>query len=155
MPLYLSSHFLQSSTPLFTQSSSQNYNFPQPWLPSCHLCVRPFTRISCVSTTRPRRKSTADTESSSEAAGLVRLIVRSFSDREPLAKTLNKYVRIVRTQHCFLLFEELGKSDKWLQCLEVTLCLSVFSLWVSERLFNSCPSFSHSHALFFYLIYCK
>ncbi|KAF3440440.1 hypothetical protein FNV43_RR18724 [Rhamnella rubrinervis] len=119
MPLYSSSHFLQSSTFLFTQPSSQNYNFAKPWLPSSHLWARPVTRISCVSTIRPKRKSSANTERSSEAEELVRIIMRSFSDKEPLLKTLNKYVRIVRTQHCFLLFEELGKGDKWLQCLEV------------------------------------
>lgn len=33
--------------------------------------------------------------------------------------TLNKYVKFVRTEHCFMLFEELGKADNWLQCLEV------------------------------------
>jgi len=44
-----------------------------------------------------------------------------ISDREPLVKTLDKYVKVVRCDHCFLLFEELGKSDKWLQCLEVVL----------------------------------
>lgn len=121
MPLYLSSHFLQSSTFLFTQPSSKNYNFAQPWLPSSHIWARPVTRISCVSTLRPKRKSSAITERSSDGEELVRIIMKSFSDKEPLLKTLNKYVRIVRTQHCFLLFEELGKSDKWLQCLEVSL----------------------------------
>lgn len=55
--------------------------------------------------------------------------MRKSSDKEPLLKTLNKYVKQVRTEHCFLLFEELGKDDKWLQCLEVeTLSLSLFNL---------------------------
>ncbi|KAL0378695.1 UNVERIFIED_CONTAM: Pentatricopeptide repeat-containing protein PPR5, chloroplastic [Sesamum radiatum] len=57
--------------------------------------------------------------SSSEAEDLVRLLMRNFTDKQPLVNTLNKYVKLVRTEHCFLLFEELGKSDKWLQCLEV------------------------------------
>ncbi|KAL0291732.1 UNVERIFIED_CONTAM: Pentatricopeptide repeat-containing protein PPR5, chloroplastic [Sesamum calycinum] len=56
--------------------------------------------------------------SSSEAEDLVRLLMRNFTDKQPLVNTLNKYVKLVRTEHCFLLFEELGKSDKWLQCLE-------------------------------------
>ncbi|KAJ7956889.1 Pentatricopeptide repeat [Quillaja saponaria] len=47
------------------------------------------------------------------------MLMRSFSDKEPFLKTLNKYVKVVRTEHCFLLFEELGKCDKWLQYLEV------------------------------------
>lgn len=45
--------------------------------------------------------------------------MKSFTDKVPLVRTMDKYVRIVRTEHCFLLFEELGKRDKWLQCLEV------------------------------------
>jgi hypothetical protein len=47
--------------------------------------------------------------------------MRNTSGKEPFLKTLNKYVRVVRTEHCFLLFEELGRSDKWLECLEVLL----------------------------------
>ncbi|XP_015867273.3 pentatricopeptide repeat-containing protein At4g39620, chloroplastic [Ziziphus jujuba] len=117
MPLSLSSHSLHPSTFLFTRPSTQNYNFAKPWLPNSLLLERTITRISCVST-RPKRKSASKTESS-EAEELVRLLMRSFSDKEPLLKTLNKYVKIVRTEHCFHLFEELGKSDKWLQCLEV------------------------------------
>lgn len=61
--------------------------------------------------------------------------MRSFSDKEPLLKTLNKYVKIVRTEHCFMLFEELGKTDKWLQCLEVSSIFFLFcnfSFWVFE-----------------------
>ena len=59
-----------------------------------------------------------------------------ISDREPLVKTLDKYVKVVRCEHCFLLFEELGKSDKWLQCLEVFFFTSssnefeCFRFWV-------------------------
>lgn len=71
----------------------------------------------CIST-RPNRKSGAKTDRS-EAEELVRGVIRKFSDKEPLLKTLDKYVRVMRTEHCFLLFEELGKKDQWLQCLEV------------------------------------
>lgn len=76
-----------------------------------------MARISCVST-RPRRLS-GRTSEETETHELVREIMRNFSDKTPLVKTLNKYVTMVRTEHCFLLFEELGKADKWLQCLEV------------------------------------
>ncbi|KAL6583152.1 hypothetical protein OROMI_005230 [Orobanche minor] len=45
-------------------------------------------------------------------------MMMNFTDKQLLVNTLNKYVKFVRTEHCFLLFEELGRSDKWLQCLE-------------------------------------
>lgn len=64
---------------------------------------------------------------------MVRMLIRSFSDKEPLVKTLNKYVKIVRTEHCFLLFEELGKSDKWLQCLEVIQLVRVFCVCLCDQ----------------------
>ncbi|MCD9645646.1 hypothetical protein HAX54_034691 [Datura stramonium] len=54
------------------------------------------------------------TGSSSEAQELVTLLMRNFSDKKPLVSTLDKYVKFVRTEHCFLLFEELGKTDNWL-----------------------------------------
>lgn len=47
------------------------------------------------------------------------MVLRNFTDQKPLISTLDKYVKLVRVEHCFLLFEELGKGDKWLQCLEV------------------------------------
>lgn len=47
------------------------------------------------------------------------MLLRNFDDKKPLLLTLNRYVKFVRVEHCFLLFEELGKRDKWLQCLEV------------------------------------
>ncbi|XP_061344694.1 pentatricopeptide repeat-containing protein At4g39620, chloroplastic [Gastrolobium bilobum] len=79
--------------------------------------LAPLTRISCgSSSTRSKAKRTRD---KSEAQELVLLLTRKISDKEPLLKTLNKYVKLVRTEHCFLLFEELGKYDKWLQCIEV------------------------------------
>ena len=55
------------------------------------------------------------------------MLMKNFGGERPLISTLNKYVKVIRTEHCFRLFEELGKTDKWLQCLEVcvlTLCLS-------------------------------
>jgi hypothetical protein len=55
----------------------------------------------------------------SEAEELVRVLMRNMNGKEPPLRALSKYAKVVRTEHCFLLFEELGKSDKWLQCLEV------------------------------------
>ncbi|KAL1830990.1 hypothetical protein ACET3Z_000641 [Daucus carota] len=55
----------------------------------------------------------------SDSAELVRTLLRNINDKRPLTTTLDKYVKVVRTEHCFLLFEQLGKSQKWLQCLEV------------------------------------
>ncbi|KAI4317212.1 hypothetical protein L6164_025102 [Bauhinia variegata] len=98
-------------------SSSANYSGNQPRFPQLAPVTTPTTRISRDST-RPRKKS-SPTNDKSEAQELVRLLMRKFTDKEPLLKTLNKYVKMVRTEHCFLLFEELGKNDKWLQCLEV------------------------------------
>lgn len=78
------------------------------------------SKICCVST-RPATKSPAmkSTEKIMEPKELVVLLMRNFSDKRPLISVLDKYVKVVRVDHCFLLFEELGKSDKWLQCLEV------------------------------------
>ncbi|KAK7318550.1 hypothetical protein RJT34_03253 [Clitoria ternatea] len=96
-----------SSSPSPSPASFANY----------HSRVVPPTlnRISCSSIPK-KKKRTSD---QSEAQALVRFLTRKISDREPLVKTLNKYVKLVRTEHCFFLFEELGKNDKWLQCLEV------------------------------------
>ncbi|BBH02139.1 Tetratricopeptide repeat-like superfamily protein, partial [Prunus dulcis] len=112
MPLSLSPNSLHPSTLAFAQIFSQNSNLTQPWLPHVLLRKRPVTQISCVST-RPKRKPGTKTEDP-DVREMVRMLMRSFSDKQPLLKTLNKYVRIVRTEHCFLLFEELGKSDEWL-----------------------------------------
>lgn len=119
MPLNLSPHSLQLSTlnsSSFTQHVSQILNPTLPWTPQKHLCR---THISCAST-RPRKKAVPISEKS-ETEELVRVLMKSFTDKVPLVRTMDKYVRIVRTEHCFLLFEELGKRDKWLQCLEVLL----------------------------------
>ncbi|KAK2438661.1 pentatricopeptide repeat-containing protein, chloroplastic [Trifolium repens] len=93
---------------------SSSYSFPRRTTPPR---VTLPIRISCgPNPTRFNKKITND---QSETQELVRLLTRKISDKEPLLKTLNKYVKVVRTEHCFLLFEEFGKHDKWLQCLEV------------------------------------
>ncbi|XP_074279777.1 pentatricopeptide repeat-containing protein PPR5 homolog, chloroplastic-like [Silene latifolia] len=85
-----------------------------PFLPKQH---KPTFKITCIAS-KPTKKS-ASKGNNSEAKDLVGSILRNFSDKEPIVSTLNKHVRFMRVEHCFLLFEELGKSDKWLQCLEV------------------------------------
>ncbi|KAK9288940.1 hypothetical protein L1049_017411 [Liquidambar formosana] len=121
MPPNLSSGSLQVSpippfSSKFTHPSSQIHNTTQIWLPRGALTKIPMSRIACVST-RPKRKSVSKSEKS-EAEELVRLLLRNSSNERPLLSTLNKYVKVVRTEHCFLMFEELGKTDKWIQCLE-------------------------------------
>ncbi|KAK6922946.1 Pentatricopeptide repeat [Dillenia turbinata] len=107
--------------PKFTPPFSHNYQFNTlQWLPQT-LVHSPFTKsckILCALTNKPKKKVGAKREKS-EAEELVRVVMRNFSDKKPLVSTLDKYVRLRRTDHCFLLFEELGKRDKWLQCLEV------------------------------------
>ncbi|XVE52410.1 hypothetical protein DITRI_Ditri02bG0120000 [Diplodiscus trichospermus] len=61
----------------------------------CHLSTRPVTRISCLSTP-PRKKTTSAKSEEAEARELVRIIMRIFSDKESLVKTLNRYVKVVR-----------------------------------------------------------
>ncbi|KAL3339660.1 hypothetical protein AABB24_028323 [Solanum stoloniferum] len=77
-----------------------------------------FSITRCVST-RPGGRKSGYGSASYEAQELVTLVMRNFSDKKPLVSTLDKYVKFVRTEHCFLLFEQLGKTDNWLQCLEV------------------------------------
>lgn len=115
-----------SSSSSFNQSSSQNYNFTHRHIP-LSLRTRPRTGICCV-WTRPSSKRGRKSEEL-ESKELVRVLMRSFSDKEPLVRTLNKYVKVVRSEHCFLLFEELGKSDKWLQCLEVFFFFGSISIF--------------------------
>lgn len=143
MPLNL---VLPNST--FPPFPNNSPHLSHPWLQLQK--QRPMSLgISCISTRFRRKPGTRKTENS-EAHELVRVLVRSFSDKEPLLKSLNKYVRIVRTEHCFLLFEELGKTDKWLQCLEVShhfsqihfFFISMFSLNVGVwKLFNVFSAF--------------
>jgi len=85
-----------------------------------HPRAAPIPPISCGP--RPRKKQP---NHNAEARELVRLLTRKISDKEPLLKTLNKFVKQVRTEHCFLLFEELGKEGNWLQCIEVPSLLSL------------------------------
>ncbi|CAM8953174.1 unnamed protein product [Rhodiola kirilowii] len=107
---------------LFTGSSPQVPIFASTLTPrnrtACNQPCLPASRARAViiASVKPRKKLESER---AEAQDLVRSIVRNFSDQKPLLSTLNKYVKVVRTQHCFLLFEELGKGDKWLQCLEV------------------------------------
>ncbi|GMH06634.1 hypothetical protein Nepgr_008474 [Nepenthes gracilis] len=96
--------------------SQKSYTTTLPCLSRQYLS-KPIAKISFIST-RPKRKSGSKSDKS-EAEEFVRVLMRNFNDKQPLVSTLNKYVRVLRTEHCFLLFEELGKSDKWLQCLEV------------------------------------
>ncbi|KAK9670513.1 hypothetical protein RND81_13G206400 [Saponaria officinalis] len=103
----------------FPLSSSQNPQITthQFQLQKPSIKFKPTFKITCIAS-KPKKKSATKTDNS-EARDLVRSILRNFRDDEPLVKTLNKYVRFMRTEHCFMLFEELGKLDKWLQCLEV------------------------------------
>ncbi|CAN6467945.1 unnamed protein product [Victoria cruziana] len=75
-------------------------------------------RIDCAHT-RAKRRAPRTPRLESEAEGFVRILLKNFNGEKPLLSVLQKYVRLIRTEHCFLLFEELGKRDKWLQCLEV------------------------------------
>ncbi|CAN1224349.1 Pentatricopeptide repeat-containing protein At4g39620, chloroplastic [Linum grandiflorum] len=102
----------------FTLHTGSTHNLKRPLLRRRRLQLQ-FC-VACISTakTKPKRKFTPDSDKA-EAEDLVRSIMKSFTEKESLLKTLSKYVRIVRTQHCFMLFEELGRKGKWLQCLEV------------------------------------
>ncbi|KAF2585093.1 hypothetical protein F2Q70_00033717 [Brassica cretica] len=108
-------YLLTSPSPLrlsnFISSFSPNTN---------HKCLRfsPKPRITCGAISSKRKLAEREI-AERENRVLVRNLMSRISDREPLVKTLDKYVKVVRCEHCFLLFEELGKSDKWLQCLEV------------------------------------
>lgn len=117
--------FLQNPLNLnfsFSSSSSSSYSqiaFHPFIVQKSYVRYKPIIKITCISS-RPNKRSSSKSVNS-EAQELVRLILRNFSDKEPLVSTLNKYVKILRTEHCFMLFEDLGKSDKWLQCLEVRI----------------------------------
>jgi hypothetical protein len=70
-----------------------------------------------------RRGAAATAEEANEAAELARSLLKwTGGGKERLVAVLDRHVRVVRTEHCFLLFEELGRSDAWLQCLEVRAC---------------------------------
>ncbi|CAJ1938009.1 unnamed protein product [Sphenostylis stenocarpa] len=113
--------------PMSSFSSCSSPSFASYGATTTHPRAAPVPPISCGP--RPRRKQPSH---NSEAQELVRLLTHKISDKEPLLKTLNKYVKQVRTEHCFLLFEQLGKEDKWLQCIEVpSPSLSSLSLSLS------------------------
>ncbi|CAA7396070.1 unnamed protein product [Spirodela intermedia] len=82
---------------------------------------KPGVAVTCVSS-GPARKGPGRRSDGglSEAQELVRSLLRKTSEgKQPLVPTLNRFVSVLRTEHCFLMFEELGKKDRWLQCLEV------------------------------------
>lgn len=61
-------------------------------------------------------------DAAAEAAELVRFFLRrTGGGKDRLVAVLDRHVKVVRTEHCFLLFEELGRRDAWLQCLEVSI----------------------------------
>ncbi|PKU74097.1 Pentatricopeptide repeat-containing protein [Dendrobium catenatum] len=94
-------------------------NHHGPRVPLFHSALFTISNNIRTTSTRPKRKSNGG-GSTIEVDELVRVLLRKVGDEKfPLVTTLNKYVRTVRTEHCFLLFEELGRQDKWLQCLEV------------------------------------
>lgn len=132
----------------FPNPSPLHFSRPKPWFAvvkaAGSVSARPSRRAAPKSrdaseaagsvSTRPRRRAAPKSRDASEAAELVRVVLRKSGDgKEPLVVTLSKFVRVVRTEHCFLLFEELGKRDNWLQCLEVGFCLSLgsFGLWLT------------------------
>ncbi|XP_057765845.1 pentatricopeptide repeat-containing protein At4g39620, chloroplastic-like isoform X2 [Salvia miltiorrhiza] len=119
-PLPFASASLQrSSAPKLSYTyapihSSTHRSYPISRIRMCGMSATPEKK------TGPKKtRKNISSSPSSETEELVRSIVRNISDKQPLLKTLNKYVQFVRTEHCFLLFEELGKSERWLQCLEV------------------------------------
>ncbi|XP_042489161.1 pentatricopeptide repeat-containing protein PPR5 homolog, chloroplastic [Macadamia integrifolia] len=118
MPLTLSTQSLQlySATSFSAKPSTSELKPKQSWL-TIRFSHKPINRITCVSI-RPKKKRASKSDTSEEKE-LIRTLLRNFSDEKPLVSTLNKYVKLIRTEHCFILFEELGKKDRWLQCIEV------------------------------------
>ncbi|KAL6518530.1 hypothetical protein OROGR_019032 [Orobanche gracilis] len=119
--------FLTSSSVRLSPSPKSTYNStPVPAFRHCYPCSSSGTRMCGASTRTDRipgavkthKKKRSSSSFSSEAQDLVRSMMRNFTGKQLLVNTLNKYVKFVRTEHCFLLFEELESSDKWLQCLE-------------------------------------
>jgi hypothetical protein len=87
-----------------------------------------------------------DAAEAAEAAAVVRQLLRRIGgEKETLVSVLNKNVKVIRQDHCFLLFEELGKKEGWLQCLEVlayssSLLLS-FKFGKFAMLYQCCSGF--------------
>ncbi|KAI3842270.1 hypothetical protein MKW98_026060 [Papaver atlanticum] len=96
-----------TSTFSLKKSTITDFNSTPPSLQG--LIRKPFLRISCVSA----KRKTGSVSEKSESQEL--------------------YVKIVRTEHCFLLFEELGKKDKWLQCLEIFRWMQKQPLYVADN----------------------
>lgn len=118
----LSFHHLRLSSP-----------FPYHYQRSKTLPIRAEGSISASPPGKSgtKRRSSAgkggDAAAVAEAAAVVRqLLRRTGGGKETLISVLNKNVKVIRKDHCFLLFEELGKKEGWLQCLEVLIFLFSF-----------------------------
>lgn len=73
---------------------------------------------NCGLVMRSKRRGEKKTPTNPE--NVVQLIVRCSEEGEAsLAKILERHSRVVRLEECFLLFDALGRIDKWLQALEV------------------------------------
>jgi hypothetical protein len=84
--------------------------------------------LAAAASRSKRRGAGAKAEGADEAAEAAELVHsllrRTAGGKERLVAVLDRNVRVIRTEHCFLLFEELGRRDAWLQCLEVrAVCL--------------------------------
>lgn len=102
-----------SFPPTFFQSHSLN---SRPRKSSLKKSIYCFSNVSA----RPRKKTGSKLKNdASEAEELIASLMKNFSANNPSEITMNKYAKFIRTEHCFMLFEELGKTGKWLRCLEV------------------------------------
>ncbi|KAJ4761523.1 Pentatricopeptide repeat-containing protein [Rhynchospora pubera] len=120
LPLRLSSPFFPSPYPRAgkTQQALRaegSVPAPPPPLPKKN------SRSRSRSTTKRKSNSqSGDASAMAEAAVVVRqLLRRTQGGKETIVSLLNKNVRVIRQDHCFLLFEDLAKRDGWLQCLEI------------------------------------
>ncbi|TVU28523.1 hypothetical protein EJB05_20044, partial [Eragrostis curvula] len=104
---------------------STSTGWPQPHPRGAAAAAVPrHVLLPAAAAARSKRRGAGATEEgvdeAAEAAELVRsLLRRTGGGKERLVAVLDRHVRVVRTEHCFLLFEELGRRDGWLQCLEV------------------------------------
>lgn len=117
--------------------------------------------VTCVSSRSARKGPVRRSDGGlSEAQELVRSLLRKTSEgKQPLVPTLNKFVRVLRTEHCFLIFEELGKKDRWLQCLEVCplsepfyFCSLADNYLLEKSLIRIVAAFG---ILFFIVLFCE
>lgn len=73
---------------------------------------------NCGLVMRSKRRGEKKTPTNPE--NVVQLVVRCSEEGEAsLTKLLERHSRVVRLEECFLLFDALGRLDKWLQALEV------------------------------------